>query len=127
MKLALGMLALLFVGTAHAEGTVLYPSKKLGGYQVQISTLDAKKSWISIQIMDRFGRMVAPGSIPLRAEYAARDVPFTALPLEAKGSDMVGHVPVPEEQPYTLRLQLKSGNTIFNPRFFINRATKTGN
>lgn len=127
MKLTLAVLALLFVSDAQAQGTVLYPSKKLGGYQVQISTLDAAKSWISIQIMDRFGRQLTPGSMPLRADYAARNIPFTQLPLEAKGTDIVGYVPVPEGQPYTIRLQFKSGNTTFNPRFFINRSPKTGN
>ncbi len=127
VKFVLTMLPLLLASAANAQGTVLYPSKRLGGYQVQISTLDAQKSWISIQMMDRSGRLLAPGSVPLTADYAAKDIPFTPLPLEAKGSDIVGHVPVPEGQSYTLRLQVKSGRTTFNPRFFINRAPKTGN
>lgn len=127
MKFVMGVLSLLLVSVAHAESTVVYPSRKLGGYQIQIATLDPAKSWVSIQVLDRAGRSFTPGSIPLRAEYAARNIPFTPLLLEARGGEMVGQVSVPEGQPYTIRLQLKSGNTTFNPRFFINRSTNSGN
>lgn len=122
-----GFLLIMLMGTAQAQGKVFYPSKKMGGYQVQIVTLDAAQSWISIQVMDRSGRTFKPGSIPLHAEYATSNIPFTPLSLEVKGTEIVTYVPVPEGQDYILRLQLKSGNTTFNPRFFINRLASAGN
>lgn len=99
------------------------PERTMGGLKVRLVPLDPSRTQIGITLRDKNNGPLPPTAIPLKAEYVAKNVPFTPMSLTVSDSQLVGQVPL-ADIPYTIRVSFVLDGTRYEQKFFIGQPTQ---
>jgi hypothetical protein len=105
-------------GSAAMAAALSSPERNMGGYKVRVVPIDPSRTQVGITVRNRLNAVLPPNAVPLKVEYVAQNVPFTALPVTVSDSQLVGQVPL-VNVPYTIRVTLVLDGTKHEQRFFI--------